>query len=379
MTKDTPSRDGREITTPRAGSRRRVLLFAAVLATSVVVAVGYAVNVARRADAVAAASSTVPIARVNELPQAGAEPSPEGVAARPYLLFRSTALGESYGRVSLAYLDAKRMDIAPGGERLVTPLQCDRVHYAGDHGICLEVKRAALTTYEAHIFDRNFKILHTLPLAGPPSRARMSPDGRLAAVTVFVSGHSYGSPGFTTRTSVIDAASGRFLIDDLEKLEVLRDGSSFKATDFNFWGVTFARTGAEFYATLGTGGKTLLVQGDLAERRMRVVRGDVECPSLSPDNTQVAFKRRVAMDTGGHVGWRLVVLDLASGRETELTAETRSVDDQVEWLGSQEIVYALPADPLRSSAATNSWALAIDGASPPRLLLPFAFSPTVVR
>ena len=40
-----------------------------------------------------------------------------------------------------------------------------------------------------------------------------------------------------------------------------------RRADFNFWGVTFARDGNRFYATLGTGGKTYLVEGDVAARQ----------------------------------------------------------------------------------------------------------------
>jgi hypothetical protein len=296
------------------------------------------------------------------------------VRPRPFVLFRSTALGESYGRVSLAYLDALT---AP---RHVTPLRCDRVHFAAGRGLCLEAKRGVLTTFRAHIFDRDFRILHTIPLSGIPSRARLSPDGRRAAMTVFVTGHSYASSNFSTRTSVVDATSGQVLVEDLENFVVLREDVPFASADFNFWGVTFARDSNRFYATLGTGGRFYLIEGDLAARRARVIHEGVECPSLSPDNTRVAFKRRTGTDDRfGRFAWRLHVLDLATLAETPLLNETSSVDDQVEWLDDGHIVYALPDDPVRATAATNSWTLAGDGSEGPRLLLPLAFSPAVVR
>jgi WD40-like Beta Propeller Repeat len=271
----------------------------------------------------------------------------------------------------MEFLDAK------DGVRHVTPLRCERVHLAGARGICLEAQRGAITSYHAVLFDRSLRKLHSAALAGAPSRARMSPDGKLAAMTVFVSGHSYASPGFSTRTSIIDAQDGKMIVDDLESMTVLRSGQPFKRTDFNFWGVTFTPDATGFYATLQTGGQTLLVQGDLAARQMQVLARNAECPSLSPDGKRLAFKRRIEPPPQGRVAWSLHVLDIASGQETALAKETRSVDDQVEWISEREIAYAMPDD--SAPAATQTWALAADGQRAPRPLLPLALSPAVAR
>jgi len=343
---------------------RRTLAFAVVVMLCIAGATGYAIHAARRGDDRAAGVRPVAAIRVDALP---------ATARQPYLLFRSTALDDTHGRIAYEQLDANG-----AAQRFITPLVCERVHYAAGRGICLEAKRGALTSYHAHLFDHQLRRLQSYALPGPPSRARLSADGRLAATTVFISGHSYASPGFTTRTSIVDVATGQLVVDDLEKIEVLRDGQRFKAGDFNFWGVTFTSDAQRYYATLQTGGKLLLVEGDIAARRMRVIHEDVECPSVSPDGTRIAFKRRVASAEKGRFVWRLHVLELATRRETALTVEARSVDDQVEWLGEREIAYALPNDSSGAGAATNIWALAIDGASPPRLLVRLAYSPTYV-
>ena len=69
---------------------------------------------------------------------------------------------------------------------------------------------------------------------------------------------------FSTRTSIVDVQRGDFLAADLEKFSVLDKGVPLHEVGFNFWGVTFARDGNRFYATLGTRGRTYLVEGDIA-------------------------------------------------------------------------------------------------------------------
>ena len=385
--------------TSAPSTRLRVLAFALVVIGCAAGIAGYARHAMRAAQApppapVAAAStsarivapvaSTASAARVAPAPSAAgvrSAASPAATAAassahgavRASMLVRGTALGDSYGHVARAWLDD------PDGPREVAPLSCDRVHFAAGSGVCLTAERGALTVYRAVLFDGHFAPRKTLTLAGPPSRARVSPDGRKAAFTVFVNGHAYSMPSFTTRTTIVDAITGDSVVDDLEAWPVTRDGAAFKATDFNFWGVTFTSDGKRFYATLGTGGKTYLVEGDFARRQMHVVADDVECPSLSPDGRRIGFKRRDTTDPGGRFWWHVAVLDLASGQVRVLPGESRSVDDQVEWNGNDELLYAMPLDSQQSSAETDVWAIAADGKTPARRLARFAFSPAVSR
>jgi hypothetical protein len=58
-----------------------------------------------------------------------------------------------------------------------------------------------------------------------------------------------------------------------------------------------------------------------------------------------------------------------------LSTETRSVDDQVEWLDDNSILYHLTG----SSTAADLWVLPVDGRTRPRPLLAGAYSPAVVR
>jgi dipeptidyl aminopeptidase/acylaminoacyl peptidase len=219
-----------------------------------------------------------------------------------------------------------------------------------------------LPSVNARIFGSDFRPVRAARLDGVRSRARVSPQGRYGAATTFVVGHSYREKGFSTLTALIDMKSGDVLAN-LEDFDVTRDGKPFKALDFNFWGVTFTRDERRFYATLSTGGKIYLVEGDIPTRQARVIAEDVECPSLSPDERRIAFKRREGND------WRLHVLDLETKREVAL-AETRSVDDQVEWLDNDRILYGLIKD---------VWVVPADGSGRPRVYIPNALSPAVVR
>jgi hypothetical protein len=78
------------------------------------------------------------------------------------------------------------------------------------------------------------------------------------------------------------------------------------------------------------------------------------------------------------VAWQLHVLDLASGKDIPL-AEKRSVDDQLEWLDNEFVLYTVPDSETRATPVMNVWRIAVDGNTPPELFLKNAFSPAVVR
>jgi hypothetical protein len=279
----------------------------------------------------------------------------------------SVASDDTFHRVAVAPF------ATPGQATFLTQLKCDRVYFGGSRGICLtSATEGAKTTWWAETFDGQFHALARVPLTGEPSRVRVSPDGGLAAATVFETGHSYRDHGFSTRTTLIDLTSGT-LGGDLEQFATYRDGHLFKHKDFNFWGVTFARDGDTFYATLDSGGVSYLVKGSARRRAMEVVTTEVECPSLSPDNTRIAFKRRVGARSRGW--WQLAMLRLDTLAYSIVSKETRSVDDQVEWLDDARVIYHLPS----GTTAAELWAVRVDNTAAPERILTFAYSPAVVR
>ncbi|HKE97280.1 MAG TPA: hypothetical protein VKB34_23415, partial [Povalibacter sp.] len=219
------------------------------------------------------------------------------------LFFRSTDAEAHYGRAAWIDTDAPRQ--AP---HIVETLSCEVVYVGGGQGICLSADRGVLTTYRASLFDaRSFEVSRTIALKGIPSRARVSIDGTRAAFTVFVSGHSYSTLDFSTQSLIVDTKTGNTLAD-LEDFEVRRDGAVIRAPDFNFWGITFTPDARQFFATLSTAGLHYLVRGDIATRTMQVVHDNVECPSLSPDATRVAYKKRLTGEN--RIVWQLQVLEL---------------------------------------------------------------------
>jgi hypothetical protein len=289
-----------------------------------------------------------------------------GPPDRPFLMYVSLMPDDTFKRVVLAPLGS------PDGARYATPLTCDRVYFAGSRGLCLvsEIRSPDVASHLAMVFDEQFNVLHTIALTGPPSRTRLSADGHRAAFTVFDEGHSYAEGVFSTRTTIVDTITGSVL-GDLEQFTVARDGKPFAAADFNFWGVTFARGGNRFFATLRTGGRAYLIEGDVDAREASLMLPGAECPSLSPDNTRIAFKRELA---GSRGWWIISLLDLSTGSVRALAAETRSVDDQVEWLDDSSLIYFLP-----TADGNNIWRLRADAPEAPHIFVRAGSSPAVVR
>jgi hypothetical protein len=301
--------------------------------------------------------------------------TPAAFQKQPHVVFRDTTPGAGFGMLSVAPLDT------PEQQRASTGLSCERVSFSpvlggGGRGLCLHSESTffgLFTGYTAIVLDASLVDRGApLKLEGKPSRSRVSADGKTGVYTVFVFGDGYTSSDFSTRTVLVDMASGS-PIADLENFTTYRNGEKFSAKDFNFWGVTFARDGDTFYASLRTAGKTYLVRGAMAARTVTVLRENVECPSLSPDGRRLAFKKFIGPDPGA---WRIATLDLATMQERLVAGEARYVDDQMEWLDADRILYAVPR---RTTSSSDVWVVPVDGETPARIFLPLAESPIVVR
>lgn len=334
------------------GTRGRLLVFVVVAGLVAVGATAYAVHDSQRYQRV---QDTAPsVARTARIAGHG-----------PLIVFRHTGIDARNGEV--AVVSARR----PRGARHFTAVTCDRVYATRGTVSCLRTLRGVVTRYELDELAGDWSVRQRSRLPGIPSRTRLSPDGSLVATTTFVAGHSYMQVGFSTSTQIRDVdGAGR---GNLESFRLAIDGRDVAPADRNVWGVTFLDERV-FYATVGTGGRTYLVRGDLDARTLTAVRENAECPSISPDGSRVAYKVDSPAD-GTH--WSFAVLDLATGRQTVLRGERASVDDQAEWLDDDTLLFGLPR--AGQPGISDVWSMDTRATARPRLLIEQASSPSVVR
>ncbi|MDT0212542.1 hypothetical protein Q9R29_01470 [Rothia sp. ARF10] len=337
-----------------SSARARVVGFTVVAVAVLCAMVGY-VLVALLSDD-DRASARAPAAAAS----AGRPAYPDG-----FIAFRRTGNDAGYGTVGTVAIDEPTATPAanPG-------LVCERVHVSRGGGVCVDVDRGSVTTARVLLLGPDLRVRHTLTTPGIPSRARVSADGRWAATTTFVFGHSYADGSFSTQTEIYDMRAGRSL-GNLEEFDITRGGKPVTAVDVNVWGVTFARVGTSFYATVMTGGRKHLALGDSARRTLALLEVEAECPSLSPSGELVAYKSATGPTT-----WEVHVRRLSDGSET-VVRTARSVDDQIEWLDDERILFGLA--PPGGGATSDVWVAPADGSRPAELLIKAAWSPAVVR
>ncbi|MBI1889823.1 MAG: PD40 domain-containing protein [Burkholderiales bacterium] len=290
-----------------------------------------------------------------------------------FALVRNTTR-DAPSRIDLVLFDPITKEV---NSRRPTSLACDRVHLGRERIFCLGIPKKPGQAGPADFTVTDFS-LHPLFAGNVPggitvSRARVSPDGAYAAGTMFVTGHSYGTDTFSTEAMIIELKQKKLSLPPLEYWDTRQDNARVSARDLNLWGITFhPKNPDEFYVTAAFGKKTYLAKGRIGARRIDIVKAGIECPSFSPDGTRLAFKKKI----GGE--WMPAVLDLASMRET-VFKESRSIDDQIEWLDNHTLVYEF-ITPALWAPKTNLMQLDIDKPqASSRLWLKDAGSPAFAR
>ena len=293
----------------------------------------------------------------------GASTPTTKTAANPVRLMYISRAADAFGKLVVA----EGSPLTPK----VQALSCERVAFGGTRGICLQSSGGVVPTYSGLIVDRNYQQTAEFGLGGLPSRARVSPNGRWGAVTVFVTGHAYTGAGeFSTRTTLIDLNINWHV--DLEQFAVFKDGEPYSPTDRNLWGITFTPDSNAFYATMKTGSTTYLMKGDPANKRLDVVAETAECPAISPDGKTIAFKLR----EGDR--YRLVAFNVANGQRRVLEG-AGYLDDQVEWLDNHTVLFGVDRSTLGSGRRSDIWKYDLDTGAERTIVAESAESPIVLR
>lgn len=285
------------------------------------------------------------------------------VPAPPFVMFRTLAPARAHGRLAMT-------TGISAGLRAMVPLECLRVAFAGGRGLCMHDEASATSVVRAvTIFDSRFVRHQRLALAGIPIRARVSPDGRLGAITTYGEEESPEGERLATESFFVDLSSGAVLAD-LREFTLVGPGGAAVTGPIDIASPAFMRDSNGFFAAVSAPAGRFVVRGSVSARRLEVIAEGLWSEGLSPDETRLVAKR----NDGEHGRWHLVVLDLATLTTTPLDQGARAVDDQVDWLDDRRVIFHDV-----SAEGTGIWAVPADGSGPPELLLPHAFSATVVR
>ena len=290
------------------------------------------------------------------LPAVSASPDPLATTGR--LIFQNVIRDEGYAKVSYVPLDD------PGAERTVSDLTCERVYMTADEGLCLVPEQGLVSTYYAITFGDDFVPRDKTELAGAPSRARISSDGRYGAATVFVFGHSYADADFSTQTTIIDIGHRN---DHRRAREVQRHerrGRDHLARR-QLLGCDLRRRQRHVLCDPPHAGQDVSGQGQRLPARDGGAARERRVPVALPDGTRIVDKKRV---DALFPSWRLTVLDLSSMTEHRLPRRAASMTRPN---GSTTIAWCTPmARTYRRSRPTV--------VAPPSLFVTDALSPAVI-
>jgi hypothetical protein len=278
-------------------------------------------------------------------------------------MFRSLAPDDGHGQVTLVGLE-------PDAPRRRSALTCVRLHYAGGRGLCARQETVAnRLQYAVYLFDRGLRPGRRIALDAIPVRLRVAPRGQVGAITTYIEEEIDDGERLAMSTHIVDMRSGR-VVANLEDFQIENHNLPPLTAPIDVAGVAFEPDGDRFFATVATPLHQYLVAGSLRERRLTTLRTGIATEALSPDGRRLVVKRLIP-ERGF---WQLAVIDLGTWAEHDLQQGPRSVDDQVEWLDNEHVLYHDVAD-----GTTALWMLPADGTGPPRVFMRDAYSGVVQR
>jgi hypothetical protein len=281
------------------------------------------------------------------------------------VMFVNRVPGDDYGRLGIRHAD---------GSRTLLNRDCVRVHIAADHGVCLSDD--GLGAFQTTFFEAaNPAVSIKSYSSALPSRARISPGGTFSSVTAFITGVSYADVGAETTTLVtIDKIDSNDRLRGANGLAVDASEERYQRFDATYWGLSFVDEN-EFYITGFYGDAPEIMRGTIDSMTIEPTGWIGSCPSISPDGQTLVFKEQ--RPDGGY---DLAAVNVAT-QEKWLLGESRSVDDQVEWLDNDTILYALHPEGSDDNVQPefDIWMLDIAPGSTPELFLPNADSPAAAR
>ena len=135
-------------------SRNRVIMLIVICILAVAGAAAYFANARSSAEA-----------QMADAPAVSQTAHLDSILAQDRVVFRSTALGETYGRLSVVPLSN------PSGSRVVLDSACERVYATATDGVCITADRGLVTAYGITELNSRLSPQSSSQLAGLPSRA----------------------------------------------------------------------------------------------------------------------------------------------------------------------------------------------------------------